>query len=73
MIIGRQQLESFMDIAAELRIVNTLTQWLYVVADSDAIRDPVLKFSKRIGEGFNIAFVSNFSRPFRQECQVRIY
>ncbi|XP_026467499.1 ionotropic receptor 93a-like [Ctenocephalides felis] len=69
-IIGRQQLESFMDIAAELRIVNTLTQWLYVVADSDAIRDPVLKFSKRIGEGFNIAFVSNFSRPSRQECQM---
>ncbi|XP_062556939.1 ionotropic receptor 93a isoform X2 [Armigeres subalbatus] len=70
-IITTQTMELVMEIAKELRMVNPLAQWLYVISDTTAERNNISAAHSIISEGDNIAFVYNLRRN-AQSCESHI-
>lgn len=61
-IVTATTMELVMDIAKELKMVNPLAQWLYVVSDTTAEHNNISSVHSIISEGDNIAFVYNMRR-----------
>jgi glutamate receptor, ionotropic, invertebrate len=58
---------TMMEIARDLRLVNTDSQWFYVISDTNYKKDNISMVSPLIEEGNNIAFIYNFTRT-NDEC-----
>ncbi|KAL1395387.1 hypothetical protein pipiens_011292 [Culex pipiens pipiens] len=61
-IVTVSTMELVMDIAKELKMVNPLAQWLYVVSDTTAEQNNISSVHSIISEGDNIAFVYNMRK-----------
>lgn len=61
--------EIVMECAKQNQLVNTKTQWLYIIADTNFRMHDVERFKKLLKEGDNIAFVYNTTGSY-EECKV---
>jgi hypothetical protein len=66
-LVTTKMMITMMEIARELKMVETDAQWFYVVSDTNYRRDNISMVSPLIDEGNNIAFVYNFTRS-NDEC-----
>ncbi|CAH1987367.1 unnamed protein product [Acanthoscelides obtectus] len=66
-VVGYNLVHGMMEIAKTLNLVNTETQWLYVISDTDAKFHDIGTFRKILREGDNTAFVYNISHA-GDEC-----
>lgn len=55
-------MQIIMEIARDLKMVDTASQWFYVVSDSNSERHNISAISPLIEEGNNVAFIYNFTR-----------
>lgn len=60
-IVNTAMLETIMETAKDLGMVNTKSQWLYVVSDTTTETN-LTDLTSLIGEGENVAFVYNVTR-----------
>lgn len=58
-IVNRILLETVMETAKDLGMVNTDSRWLYIISDTDEKSDNLTALADLIGEGDNVAFVYN--------------
>lgn len=56
-IVTTKIMESVMEIARDLGMVNTFSQWLYVISDTTFTNNNISSVSSIITEGNNVAFV----------------
>lgn len=66
-LVTTQLMQSIMEIARDLKMVDTFSQWLYVVSDTNYINNNISAIMPLIDEGNNIAFIYNFTK-FGEEC-----
>ena len=64
-------MQSIMEIARDLKMVDTFSQWLYVVSDTNYLNNNISSVLPLIEEGNNIAFIYNFTKV-GDECVVSI-
>jgi glutamate receptor, ionotropic, invertebrate len=55
-------MQTIMEIARDLKMVDTFAQWFYVVSDTNYIRNNISSITSLIEEGNNIAFIYNYTR-----------
>ncbi|XP_058458924.1 ionotropic receptor 93a [Malaya genurostris] len=70
-IVTTQTMELLMEIAKELKMVNPMSQWLYVIADTTSERNNISSIHQMLAEGDNVAFVYNL-RKESQSCESHI-
>lgn len=58
-IVGFELVELLMEYAKTLRLVNTRTQWLYVISNTNFKHKDVNRFKQLLSEGDNVAFLYN--------------
>jgi glutamate receptor, ionotropic, invertebrate len=56
-----------MEIARELGMVDTESQWFYVISDTNYIQDNITMVTPLIEEGNNVAFIYNYTKT-SDEC-----
>lgn len=56
-----------MEIARDLKMVDTSAQWFYVISDTNFENNNISIVTNLITEGNNVAFISNFTRT-NDEC-----
>lgn len=66
-LVNSQLMISVMEIAKDLSMVDTSSQWFYVISDTNFENRNISHVSPLIGEGNNIAFIYNFTRS-SDEC-----
>ncbi|KAJ8957247.1 hypothetical protein NQ318_007811 [Aromia moschata] len=62
-IVSYDLVETVMEYAKELELVNIRNQWLYVISDTDYNYHDMSSFTKLLREGDNVAFVYNTTIP----------
>jgi glutamate receptor, ionotropic, invertebrate len=55
-------MQIIMEIARDLKMVDTAAQWFYVVSDTNFLNHNITAISPLIEEGNNVAFIYNFTR-----------
>ncbi|KAH1009939.1 hypothetical protein HUJ05_004315 [Dendroctonus ponderosae] len=58
-IVSYELAATIMECAKELNMVNTQTQWLYVISDTNSSTKSMNRFKTFLNEGDNIAFIYN--------------
>nr|CAH7714859.1 unnamed protein product [Callosobruchus chinensis] len=66
-IVSYNLISTMMDLTKSLNLVNTETQWLYVISDTNVKFHDMAMFRKMLREGDNVAFVYNTSHA-GDEC-----
>lgn len=66
-LVTTKMMITMMEIARDLKMVDTDSQWFYVVSDTNYSRDNISMVSPLIDEGNNIAFAYNYTRS-NDEC-----
>lgn len=66
-LVTSQIMISIMEIARDLKMVDTSSQWLYVVSDTNYEKSNISAVTNLIAEGNNVAFIYNFTRS-SDEC-----
>lgn len=61
-LVTTDLMQTIMEIARDLRMVNTFSQWFYVVSDTNYVRNNISSITTLIEEGNNIAFIYNYTR-----------
>lgn len=61
-LVTTDLMQTIMEIARDLRMVNPFAQWFYVVSDTNFKRNNITSISSLIEEGNNIAFIYNYTR-----------
>lgn len=61
-LVSTELMQMIMEIARDLRMVNTYSQWFYVVSDTNFKTNNMSMITSMIEEGNNIAFIYNFTR-----------
>ncbi|XP_030750228.1 ionotropic receptor 93a [Sitophilus oryzae] len=58
-IVSFEFVEIIMEYAKELKLVDTLNQWLYVISDTTNKITGLMRFKRLLKEGDNVAFIYN--------------
>lgn len=58
-IVSYELAATVMECAKELNMVNTQTQWLYVISDTNSTIKSMTRFRTLLNEGDNVAFIYN--------------
>lgn len=61
-IVTTKVMETIIEISRDIGLVNTFTQWLYVVSDTSFGNNNVSSIAPMIDEGHNVAFMFNNTR-----------
>jgi ionotropic glutamate receptor len=64
-------MQTIMEIARDLKMVNTFAQWFYVVSDTDHKHSNISSITTLIEEGNNVAFIYNYTRD-SDDCESSI-
>lgn len=70
-LVTTSLMQSIMEIARDLRMVDTFSQWLYVVSDTNFLQNNISSVLPLIEEGNNIAFIYNLTKT-GSDCVVHI-
>lgn len=70
-VVTTSLMETLLEISKDLGMVNTFTEWLYVVSDTNALSNNISSVISLISEGENIAFAFNITTT-SPECVVCI-
>lgn len=71
-IVTTKVMETIIEISRDIGLVNTFTQWLYVVSDTSFGNNNVSSIAPMIDEGHNVAFIFNNTRA-ESSCVVKSY
>lgn len=71
-IVTTRVMETILEISRDIGLVNTFTQWLYVVSDTSFGKNNVSSIAPMIDEGHNVAFMFNNTRS-ESSCMVKFY
>uniref|UniRef100_A0A336KK94 CSON009436 protein n=1 Tax=Culicoides sonorensis TaxID=179676 RepID=A0A336KK94_CULSO len=61
-IVTTKVMETIIEISRDIGLVNTFTQWLYVVSDTNFNNNNISMVAPMIDEGHNVAFIFNNTR-----------
>lgn len=61
-IVTTKVMETIIEISRDIGLVNTFSQWLYVVSDTSFGNNNVSSIAPMIDEGHNVAFIFNNTR-----------
>lgn len=61
-LVTTKLMQTIMEVARDLRMVDTFAQWLYVVSDTNYQVNNISSILPLVDEGTNIAFIYNFTR-----------
>lgn len=71
-IVTTKVMETIMEVARDIGMVNVYTQWLYVVSDTSYGKSNISSVIPMIDEGTNIAFIYNNTRS-EESCVVSMF
>ncbi|KAL7015643.1 hypothetical protein ACKWTF_016567 [Chironomus riparius] len=66
-LVTTDLMQTIMEIARDLKMVDTFSQWFYIVSDTNYLHNNITSITSLIDEGNNIAFIYNFTR-FDDDC-----
>jgi ionotropic glutamate receptor len=66
-LVTSELMQTIMEIARDLKMVNTFSQWFYVVSDTNYKNNNISIVTTLIEEGNNIAFIYNYTKD-TDEC-----
>jgi glutamate receptor, ionotropic, invertebrate len=61
-LVTSELMQAIMEIARDLKMVDTFSQWLYVVSDTNYRYNNISVITTLIDEGNNVAFIYNYTR-----------
>ena len=61
-LVTSSLMQNIMEVARDLKMVDTAAQWLYVVSDTNFLNHNISSIIPLIEEGNNVAFIYNFTR-----------
>ena len=70
-LVTTSLMQSIMETARDLRLVDSFSQWFYVVSDTNFMHNNISSVLPLIEEGNNIAFIYNLTKT-GGECVVSI-
>ena len=61
-LVTSKLMQMIMEIARDLKMVDTGSQWFYVISDTNYLDNNITAITPLIEEGNNVAFIYNFTR-----------
>lgn len=68
-MVTSKLMQIIMEIARDLKMVDTFSQWFYIVSDTNFLNHNITTAISLIEEGNNVAFIYNYTRS-DEECAI---